>query len=118
MKDRLAVAVEIKVKAEAMKMAKALGVTISSMGDLIFTTFGKAQFDEFDKHVRILEKAEIQPGEEREAHVMIERLKRSREAYRRLAEIYDEMGDKELAEYEEEEKAKGRTTSTHRKGGM
>ena len=117
MKDRLAVAVGLEVKKEAMKMAQALGVTISSMGDLIFTTFGKTQFEEFSKHVRILENAEVQPGEEREAALMIDRLKRSREAYRRLAEIYDEIGDEQLVEYEEEGPAKDTKPHTRRKGG-
>jgi len=78
-----------EVKEAAMKMGKDLGVSVASMGEAILTTFAKTQFERIEKDIRFLENVKVLPGSEQEAEAMMDWLRKEREPFRKLAEIYD-----------------------------
>ena len=89
MKDRVMLSVGQEVKEAAMKMGKDLGVSVARMGEEILTTYAKIEFERISQLIRILEAAEVSTGAERDVAAMMDRIRKEREPFRKLAEIYD-----------------------------
>lgn len=86
---KIALTVSDDVHKSVMAMGKLLHTSVTRMGDEIFTTYGKTEFEKISNDVRFLENVQVQPGYEQEAAAMVDRLRKGMEPFKELAEIYD-----------------------------
>lgn len=87
---KIVLAVSEEVHEAAKYMAKSLGVTLASLGDGLFTVYGKHEAEIAAQSLRVLDHVEpIDPESRKEAESMKKRLKASMEPYIKLAEIFD-----------------------------
>ena len=94
---KIALTVSDDVHKSVMAMGKLLHTSVTRMGDEIFTTYGKTEFEKISNDVRFLENVQVQPGSEQEAAAMVDRLRKDMEPFKELADIYDREDERRMA---------------------
>mgnify|MGYP000955125397 CR=1 FL=1 len=97
---KIALTVSDEVHQAVMAMGKLLHISVTRMGDEIFTTYGKTEFERISKDLRLLKNVQVEPGYEKEAEAMMERLRKDMEPFKALAEIYDREDERMMAAIE------------------